>query len=368
MSSGNNLFTSTSDRNHRLCASTAGLILFLLAVLHGPQSQAADQTPTFALPVICAIGKDCFIQNYVDLATGPAIEDHACGQLSYDGHKGTDIRVPDLSVLKNGIKVVAAAPGRVTATRDGMRDLDVREAGARSVRDMECGNGVIIDHGNGWTSKYCHMRRGSILTPNGSVVETGQALGLMGLSGKTAFPHLHFEISHKGEHIDPFTGLHQRPAGWCDSTDLTPALWSKSAAEVLKYRTSGIIRSGFATRKPDIKSIENGDFGKSEAAVDVPVFIYWVKMYGMRPGDRSEVLVKFPDGSVLARSAEVHKGRHKAQWYTFVGKRRPKSGSWPSGRYSGQYRLSRKSDEDVWREVIDIKREFVLREVIGDTR
>ena len=335
-------------------ASLTVLVLFL------PQQASAEPQPDFALPVDCAIGTDCFIQNYVDLAPGPDVQDHACGKLSYDGHKGTDIRVSDLTVLQRGIPITAAADGRVKATRDGMKDVDVRIGGLDSVKNMECGNGVILDHGGGWLTKYCHMRQGSVATPNGSFVKAGQKLGLMGLSGKTAFPHLHFEILRDNKFVDPFTGLHQRDPATCDRESHKVSRWQKKTAAALEYMPSGVIRSGFATRKPDIKAIENGGFSDMWDSVQAPVLLFWVQIYGMNTGDRTEFVIFRPDGSELARARDVHKDRHKAQWYSFVGKRRPQSGKWPEGRYLGKYRLSRQDADGTWQQVISIEREFRL--------
>jgi hypothetical protein len=323
---------------------------------------ANGRPPTFDFPLKCQPGKRCFIQNYVDQVPGPRVADYACGKLSYDGHKGTDIRVSDLAELAKGITVIAAADGRVKATRDGMPDRDFRDADAKFVRNLECGNGVIIDHGGGWLSKYCHMRRGSILTPNGAVVVAGQALGLMGLSGKTSFPHLHFGVTFKEKIVDPFTGLHQPPAQTCSVNVRPNTLWRPTLASQLIYKTSGIIGSGFATRKPDIKQIEKGEFRLRMASTQVPVLLYWVQMYGLQPGDKGEVLVTRPDGSILAQTRNIHNGRHKAQWYTFIGKRRPKSGHWPAGDYTGRYKLSRVSEDGSWQEVFSVVRKIKLGE------
>jgi hypothetical protein len=321
---------------------------------------ANGQPPAFGSPVKCKLGQRCFIQNYVDQAPGPQVEDYACGKLSYDGHKGTDIRVSDLVDLAKGVTVIAAAGGRVKATRDGMPDRDFRDADAKLVRNVECGNGVIIDHGGGWLSKYCHMRRGSILTPKGTVVVAGQALGLMGLSGKTSFPHLHFGVTYKEKVVDPFTGLQQREAETCSANVRANTLWRPAVTSLLNYKTSGIIGSGFATRKPDIKQIEIGKFKLRKASTQAPVLLYWVQMYGLQPGDKGEVVVTRPDGTILAQTRNIHDGSHKAQWYTFIGKRRPKSGQWPAGDYTGRYKLSRASADGAWQEVLSVERKIKL--------
>jgi hypothetical protein len=337
-------------------ACLACVVFFLPSHTH-----AASRPPAFSLPLDCEIGTRCFVQNYVDQAPGEEVEDHTCGYLSYDGHKGTDIRVSDLAELKKGVTVIAAAAGRVTAIRDGVPDRDFRDASADQIRNIECGNGVIIDHGNGWQSKYCHMRRGSILAQKGRSVVAGQALGMMGLSGKTAFPHLHFEVVHNKKFIDPFTGLHQRKTSSCNVGQAGGSLWKPAVRTLLGYKSSGLIGSGFATAKPDIKMIEKGRFKKKQAPVKAPVLLYWIQMYGLQPGDKSEILVTRPDGKVLAQTSGIHSGTHKAQWYSFVGKRRPKVGRWPAGHYVGRYKLSRVSADGSWQEVFSVERKIELK-------
>lgn len=63
------------------------------------------------------------------------------------------------------------------------------------------GNYVVISHGNGMTTLYAHMssRRVSV----NQVVERGQVIGLVGSTGVSTGPHLHFEVSIGGQRVDP---------------------------------------------------------------------------------------------------------------------------------------------------------------------
>ena len=92
-------------------------------------SAAWAQTPQFVWPVACEIGRTCVIQQYVDHDPGPGARDYTCGTLVYDGHTGTDIRVPDLAAQRAGVDVLAAADGAVLRTRDGMADVSVATIG-----------------------------------------------------------------------------------------------------------------------------------------------------------------------------------------------------------------------------------------------
>ena len=123
------------------------------------------------LPVRCEIGRDCFVQQYVDVDPGEGFKDYTCGQQSYDGHKGTDIRLRSTADVALNVAVLAAADGVVKGGRDGMADQLVNSKPVpENVKDRECGNGVLIDHPGGWQTQYCHMKRGSVRVKKGDVV------------------------------------------------------------------------------------------------------------------------------------------------------------------------------------------------------
>ena len=92
--------------------------LFICALAASPVAGA----PLLQQPIDCELGETCYIQNYVDADPSSDYADFACGKLSYDGHKGTDFALPTLADMQRGVDVLAAAPGRVLGTRDGMKD------------------------------------------------------------------------------------------------------------------------------------------------------------------------------------------------------------------------------------------------------
>ncbi len=69
--------------------------------------------------------------------------------------------------------------------------------------DWGYGNLVVIDHGNGWQSLYAHQDK--ILVQCGQSVGQGDMIGLVGATGHATGPHLHFELSFKGAHVNPHT-------------------------------------------------------------------------------------------------------------------------------------------------------------------
>ncbi|MDQ5981261.1 MAG: hypothetical protein QG570_8 [Patescibacteria group bacterium] len=63
------------------------------------------------------------------------------------------------------------------------------------------GNAVQLDHGNGYVSTYAHMS--SISVSVGDEVSQGQKLGVVGSTGRSTGPHLHFTIQFDGKYISP---------------------------------------------------------------------------------------------------------------------------------------------------------------------
>ena len=63
------------------------------------------------------------------------------------------------------------------------------------------GNRVVIDHGNGFTTLYAHMA--SISVAVGQSVNRGDVIGVMGSTGRSTGPHLHFEIRANGATVNP---------------------------------------------------------------------------------------------------------------------------------------------------------------------
>lgn len=66
---------------------------------------------------------------------------------------------------------------------------------------FDLGNVVIIDHGGGVVSYYGHTQR--MLKPEKAYVKKGEPIALLGSSGKSSGPHLHFEIRKAGVPVDP---------------------------------------------------------------------------------------------------------------------------------------------------------------------
>ncbi len=256
----------------------------LLLALGFSQPANAGTALQLSLPLACTPGKDCFIQQYVDVQPGPGEKDYRCGTATYEGHDGTDFRVLSIAAAAAGVPVLAAAAGRVKGTRDGMEDhlIATREDEAL-VKGRECGNGVLIDHGDGWETQYCHMRRGSLKVGEGDSVAAGTPLGLVGYSGDAAFAHLHLSVRQNGKAVDPFLGT--SVDGTCVSNGATPAasLWAAGVREQLAYRDAAIIEAGFAASPVSPEQAEQGAIAMPEAQSSALVF--YARLINMRSGD-----------------------------------------------------------------------------------
>ena len=311
------------------------LPLFLLGGT-GPVPGEAEVPvpPSLALPLQCRFGTECFIQQYVDHDAGAGAKDYRCGPRSYDGHKGTDFRLATLAAQRRGVMVVAAAGGVVRAIRNDMEDRLIEGGDMSSVKGRECGNGVLIEAPGGWEMQYCHMARGTIAVVPGQVVKSGDRLGLVGLSGDTEFPHLHLSVRHEGRIVDPFAP--DLPDNGCGAGGGRP-LWSATAADILAYRESQFLNAGFADRPVTVEAIENEMISTPSSASSA--FVYYVRLIGLRRGDRVRLSISAPDGSVLA-GREVGIDRDEAVRWSFVGKR-AEGGGFAMGRYRASARLLR---------------------------
>ncbi|MBU2915329.1 M23 family metallopeptidase [Reichenbachiella agariperforans] len=63
------------------------------------------------------------------------------------------------------------------------------------------GNKVIIQHDKEYQSIYAHL--GKIMVETGQTIKKGEIIGTVGNTGRTTAPHLHFEITQNGKHVDP---------------------------------------------------------------------------------------------------------------------------------------------------------------------
>lgn len=95
--------------------------------------------------------------------------------------------------MHRGIDIGASYGASILASDGGVVIL--------SAYSSSYGNYVVISHGNGYTSLYAHMSKRSV--KEGDKVTKGQRIGLIGSTGNSTGPHLHFEISKDGATTNP---------------------------------------------------------------------------------------------------------------------------------------------------------------------
>ncbi len=187
--------------------------------LRGPASFGARSSILYPFfPMGSNWYRDALLGNFVDLDPTAGILDWDCSAYSYDGHRGHDNGIRSFAEQLVGVPIFAAAPGIVVDSHDGEPDMN-------TVWMNVPANYVIIDHGMGRYAYYWHMKMGSVAVAPSQTVVAGQQIGLVGSSGFSSGPHLHFE-SHDGAAVfEPFAGACRPGAsGWTDQQGIDRTL------------------------------------------------------------------------------------------------------------------------------------------------
>jgi hypothetical protein len=300
--------------------------LWPLLVLAGAAQADISLTP----PIACDLSSDCYIQQYVDHDPGPDAQDFTCGPLTYDGHKGTDFALKSRAQLDAGVQVLASAPGTVKAVRDGEADRLYSGDSNEVPSNKACGNGVLITHDDGWTTQYCHLKKGSVLVQAGQPVARGAPLGEVGLSGRTQFPHVHITVRKGDAVVDPFV-----PQGrtTCDAPP-EDTLWDSA----VPVRPGGMLEAGFSDRVPAFDAIKSGTAKQNDLPADAPALVVYGYAFGARSGDVMQLSIEGPRGTVIAQDVELD--RTQALLFRAVGTRLTDV-RWPEGTYTGRATLVR---------------------------
>lgn len=305
-----------------------------LALMISCAAPLAAQDFSLEIPLDCTLGEDqpCFIQNYVDSDPGPDRSDFSCQHLTYNGHKGTDFALRSEAELAQNVAVLAAAAGRVKGTRDGMVDRLYTQENAAELDGKDCGNGLVIDHGDGWETQYCHLKRGSLRVKRGDVVEAGDVLGAIGLSGRTQFPHLHLSVRRHGAPVDPFDPNDVATCGAAPKD----TLWADDVA----YQPGGLIAAGFSTGVPDYADVKSGTAHQSTISSDSPALVLWGFAFGSRIGDILRLRIEDDAGNVVFEN-DTTLTKAQAQFFR-AGGRKTRNAAWfKTGYYTGTIEMIR---------------------------
>lgn len=281
------------------------------------------------LPAQCTPGKDCFLQQFPDMDPGAGATDPFCGTATYEGHKGTDLRILSMRDVERGVPVVAVADGTVLRGRDGVADhLIATDADRAAVKSKECGNGVILDVGGGVEVQYCHLREGSVAVKPGQAVKRGERLGEVGASGLAQFPHVHITVRVDGNVVDPSTGRALTDGCLQDRAEARP-LFAPDVLKALGHGGPQIVEAGLtgAVFDHDVLVVSGPPPAPTSTSQNI---IGWGWFINLRKDDRIRITLSGPDGQKIAERTSDPTDRSKASFSGYAGKR----GSPRPGAYS----------------------------------
>ena len=154
-----------------------------------PEEQQ-ETTETASAEAEAAESVEQLLEETVMPVSGTVVQDYAMDHLTYNAttqdwrvHNGVDLAAP------LGQAVKAARSGTVTAVYE----------------DELMGTTVVVQHADGYTSHYCNLAETAAVAA-GETVKAGQVIGTVGATALIEVaeePHLHFEVYHNGEPVDP---------------------------------------------------------------------------------------------------------------------------------------------------------------------
>jgi len=260
------------------------------------------------------------ISNFVDAdPTAGSKLDFNCGKRTYDKHRGIDIFGWPYAwnrIEANELEIVAAAAGKIIVRQDG---YPYKHCGPSN----EPWNAVCIRHADGSAAWYGHMKKDSLTTKGvGDTVEVGEYLGIMGSSGNSSGPHLHFEVyDGNGKLVDPFDG----PCRW----HVGKPTWEDQPP----YFDSAINRIQVGRNAPVLNGCPNQDTPNDSGVVFRNGPGYFTAFYrDQRAGQVSKYTIYRPNGTVFQTWNHSSPGYQPATWWIWWW-------GFPSGAPTGVWRF-----------------------------
>ena len=214
------------------------LLLLLAAACGDPQS---DEPFSLAFPVQERDSIDWLIGvDHDPVVQEPGLAQGICLNYNgravpdcYDEHKGSDFALAGgFETMDNGSALVlAAADGIVIDTHDGEYDrchLVQGQVGIDCDGFPMRANSITVEHEDGIITMYWHLKSGSVQVAIGDEVACGEPIGVIGSSGISSFPHLHFELQQNDQVIDPFAGPFSQERSWWTEQHPKNEMWPSS--------------------------------------------------------------------------------------------------------------------------------------------
>lgn len=258
------------------------------------QETMAESTLYTFQPTAGTLFGDLFLYNYVDLDHNSTILDWDCGDWTYNGHTAHDITIRTFGEQAIGVPIFTVQDGTVISTHDGEYDMN------RSFNNLPP-NYVAIDHGNGRVCYYVHMKKNSVAVSDGEQVVAGQQIGLVGSSGSSTHPHLHFSTYENGEVVEP-------QAGYCRPGE---SLWTNQIAKrtdtyVIDFGISGDSLSDFnwPNELPRDVQVTGTDY-----------FYPWIILGNLPPNSDWQIEILKPDNTQWGQWSEFFNGQYRHSWW-----------------------------------------------------
>ena len=205
--------------------------------------------------------------------------------------------LPSFARMDEGVEILAAAPGQVQNVVDGHFDRN-KSWGAGG----GFGNHVVLSHGDGYLTIYAHMMEGSPRVSPGESVATGQVLGLVGSSGMSDMPHLHFEVRRDGQALEPFAG----PCGPSDTH------WADPHPYQDEFR---LIAAELTAESPlSLDRVKDPPSVADQVYLGDPV-TFWVHLHNVPVGTAAEWRLYSPDGSQINSFSRDHETFYSMSWW-----------------------------------------------------
>lgn len=262
------------------------------------EPNAEGTHPLFIWPVAQASGHNYHsiysLSNYVDhnAAFPNQIEDYDCGTRSYDttsgyNHKGFDIISWPFwwkQMDENQAINIAAADGQIMDKNDGSFDRNC-------TFNNDIPNYIAVQHDDGSVTWYLHMKDGGLTTKGiGDNVVEGEFLGVIGSSGSSTIPHLHFEVYDSSNNlIDPSMGA-------CNNFN-NDTWWQDQKS----YYDPGINAALTHTQAPNFETCPNTEITYEENEFNSgEVINFVIYLRDQRAGTSVNMKIRRPDTSLLA--------------------------------------------------------------------
>ncbi|HLT33135.1 MAG TPA: peptidoglycan DD-metalloendopeptidase family protein [Aquaticitalea sp.] len=306
-------------------------------------NQRSGGHPLFIWPIQKASGvvyNDVWsISGYMDHnASYPnQLTDYNCGTKTYDtaagyNHLGVDIFTWPFSwkmMDDDDVEIIAAAPGQIIAKEGSQFDRSC-------TFNNNLWNAVYVQHADGSVALYGHMKQNSLTTKNvGEMVTAGEFLGIVGSSGNSTGPHLHFEVYSEIEWngtgqdvlVDPYMGA-------CN--DMNADSWWQTQKPYTNPNINAVLTHSAPPIFPTCPTTETPNENNNFDTADTIYFGLYMR--DQAAGTSINLKIRKPDNSVLYNWDYAFTDDYSASyWYWFYSGVYDVNGEWTwEATYQGQ--------------------------------